>query len=451
MRGESASSTLLWLVSRAGVSDLCYGALLSAGYRVEAMAGLGRAGGEQPGVILVDSDIGAGFLESIRTAVSRFPQAVIMAMVEHGESALAGEALRAGASDYVLKPYQPSQLLRVLGQSLALRRSTGNMVVRSRAGLQVLQLAYRAAQTQAAVLIGGESGTGKECLAQYVHQVSDRAAGPFVAVNCAAIPETMLEAVLFGHSKGAFTGAVQAQPGKFELANGGTLLLDEISEMPLGLQAKLLRVLQEKEVERLGSHQKIRLDVRIVAASNRDLREAVAAGQFREDLFYRLDVLPLCWPPLRERIEDILPLAQHFLARYGRGEAFRLSQQAERALLDYGWPGNIRELENVIQRALILARGAIIDVADLMLPEGTRRPSPSSFGAAPCTDGGERGEGLQASRQRAEFDYVLQILRQHSGHRSRTAEALGLTTRALRYKLAAMREQGIDIDRAVGA
>lgn len=450
MRGESASSTLLWLVSRTGLSDLCHGALLAEQYRVEVMTGLGRAGEKQPRVILIDSDIGATFLELIRTAVSRFPQAVIMAMVEHGESALAGEALRAGAGDYVLKPYQPSQLLRVLGQSLALRHSTGNMVVRSRAGLQVLQLAYRAAQTQAAILIGGESGTGKECLAQYVHQVSGRGKGPFVAVNCAAIPETMLEAVLFGYSKGAFTGAAQAQPGKFELADGGTLLLDEISEMPLGLQAKLLRVLQEKEVERLGSHQKIHLDVRIVAASNRDLREAVAAGQFREDLFYRLDVLPLCWPPLRERAEDILPLANHFLARYGQGEDFRLSQQAERALLGYGWPGNIRELENVIQRALILARGAIIDVADLMLPEGARRPLPASLATAPRHPSGEREEGLQASRQRAEFDYVLQILRQHSGHRSRTAEALGLTTRALRYKLAAMREQGIDIDRAVG-
>ncbi|MBL1378867.1 sigma-54 dependent transcriptional regulator [Zobellella iuensis] len=454
MKAGTVSSTLMWLVSRAGVSDLCYGALLSAGYRVEAMTGLGRTGAEQPKVILLDSDIGVSFLDLIRSAVSRFPQAVVMAMVEHGESSLAGKALHAGASDYVLKPYQPSQLLRVLGQSLALRQSTGNMVVRSRSGLQVLQLAYRAAQTPAAVLISGESGTGKECLAQYVHKMSGRGDGPFVAVNCAAIPETMLEAVLFGYSKGAFTGAAQAQPGKFELANGGTLLLDEISEMPLALQAKLLRVLQEKEVERLGSHQKIHLDVRIVAATNRDLREAVAAGQFREDLFYRLDVLPLCWPPLRERAEDILPLAGHFLARYGQGELFRLSPEAERALLGYPWPGNIRELENVIQRALILARGAIIDATDLMLPEDERGCRPSTLGSLPAAanPGNQApGEGLQASRQRAEFDYVLQILRQHSGHRSRTAETLGLTTRALRYKLAAMREQGIDIDRAVGA
>ncbi|MDP5292401.1 sigma-54 dependent transcriptional regulator [Oceanimonas sp. CHS3-5] len=450
MNMGTQSSSLLWLISKGGLSDVCHGALLAEGYRVEAMNLMSRSE-HKPGVILVDSDTGAGFAEQIQTLVSRFPQAVILAMVEQGESALAGEALRAGASDYVLKPFQPSQLLRVLGQSLALRNSTGDMVVRSRAGLQVLQLAYRAAQTPAAVLIGGESGTGKECLARYIHQVSDRSDGPFVAVNCAAIPESMLEAVLFGYSKGAYTGASQAQAGKFELANGGTLLLDEISEMPLALQAKLLRVLQEKEVERLGSHQKVRLDVRIVAASNRDLREAVSAGEFREDLFYRLDVLPLGWPPLRERAEDIMPLARHFLQKYGQGESFRFSAEAERALLSHPWPGNIRELENVIQRALILARSAIIDVVDLMLPESAQSRSANSLITLSQPVADTPAEGLQASRQRAEFDYVLQILRQYSGHRSRTAEALGLTTRALRYKLAAMREQGIDIDRAVGA
>ncbi|AEY02569.1 two-component system lateral flagellar response regulator [Oceanimonas sp. GK1] len=448
MNMGTQSSSLLWLISTGGLSDVCHGALLAEGYRIEPMTVLSRSE-HKPGVILVDSDTGPGFAGHIQTLVSRFPQAVILAMVEHGESALAGEALRAGASDYVLKPFQPSQLLRVLGQSLALRHSTGDMVVRSRAGLQVLQLAYRAAQTPAAVLIGGESGTGKECLARYIHQVSDRRDGPFVAVNCAAIPESMLEAVLFGYSKGAYTGAAQAQAGKFELANGGTLLLDEIAEMPLGLQAKLLRVLQEREVERLGSHQKVRLNVRIVAASNKDLREAVSAGEFREDLFYRLDVLPLGWPPLRERVEDIMPLARHFLHKYGEGESFRFSADAERALLGHPWPGNIRELENVIQRALILARSAIIDVADLMLP-GAARPANSLITLSqPAAE--PAAEGLQASRQRAEFDYVLQVLRRHSGHRSRTAEALGLTTRALRYKLAAMREQGIDIDRATGA
>lgn len=465
----------LWLVSREGVSDLCYGALMDAGYEMQQMAQLTSTEQGQPRVILIDSDLDLDFLKSIRYASSRFPKAVIMAIVDHGESTLTSEALRAGACDYVLKPYQPRQLVRILGQSLALTKSTGNMVVHSRAGLQVLQLAYRAAQTNAAVLIGGESGTGKECLAQYIHQVSERAQGPFVAINCAAIPESMLEAVLFGYNKGAFTGASQGQPGKFELANGGTLLLDEIAEMPLNLQVKLLRVLQEKEVERLGSHQKITLDVRIIAACNKDLRKAVSAGEFREDLFYRLDVLPLSWPPLRERLEDILPLAQHFLTRYGQGEQFKFSVEAERSLLNYAWPGNIRELENVIQRALILARSSIIDVADLMLPmlesclTATPLSSCSSLGSASqfppskTTEslGGSAiavaafsavtgSKSLQASRQRAEFDYVLHTLQQHKGHRTRTADALGVTTRALRYKLATMREQGIDIDRVIG-
>lgn len=450
MKPSCHSSSLLWIISDSGVPDVCCEVLVNEGYRPERV-GIAARSEQKPGVILIDSDIGSGFTGHIQTLLSRFPQAVILAMVEHGESALASEALQAGASDYVLKPFQPSQLLRVLGQSLALRSSTGDMVVRSRAGLQVLQLAYRAAQTPAAVLIGGESGTGKECLARYIHQVSDRSDGPFVAVNCAAIPESMLEAVLFGYSKGAYTGATQAQAGKFELANGGTLLLDEISEMPLALQTKLLRVLQEKEVERLGSHQKVQLNVRIVAACNKDLREAVSAGEFREDLFYRLDVLPLGWPPLRERAEDIMPLVRHFLQKYGQGESFSVSPDAERALLCHDWPGNIRELENVIQRALILARSAIIDVVDLMLPGAGqgRVANPLLSVSQPVPE--TAPDGLQASRQRAEFDYVLQILRKYSGHRSRTAEALGLTTRALRYKLAAMREQGIDIDRAVGA
>lgn len=450
MKPSCHSSSLLWIISDSGVPDLCCEALVNEGYRPERVSIAARSE-QKPGVILIDSDIGSGFTGHIQTLISRFPQAVILAMVAHGESALASEALQAGASDYVLKPFQPSQLLRVLGQSLALRHSTGDMVVRSRAGLQVLQLAYRAAQTPAAVLIGGESGTGKECLARYIHQVSDRSDGPFVAVNCAAIPESMLEAVLFGYSKGAYTGAVQAQAGKFELANGGTLLLDEISEMPLALQTKLLRVLQEKEVERLGSHQKVQLNVRIVAACNKDLREAVSAGEFREDLFYRLDVLPLGWPPLRERAEDIMPLVRHFLQKYGQGESFSVSPEAERALLCHDWPGNIRELENVIQRALILARSAIIDVVDLMLPRAGQGRVANPLLSVGQPQPETAPDGLQASRQRAEFDYVLQILRKYSGHRSRTAEALGLTTRALRYKLAAMREQGIDIDRAVGA
>lgn len=253
-------------------------------------------------------------------------------------------------------------------------------------------------------------------------------------MNCAAIPETMLEATLFGHAKGAFTGAQQTQTGKFELANGGTLLLDEISEMPLALQSKLLRVIQERELEKLGSNRKVALDVRIIAASNKDLRAEAAAGRFREDLFYRLDVLPLSWPALRQRPEDILPLARHFLARYAPDAGFQLHGDAASALLGHDWPGNVRELENTVQRALILARGLVIRAEDLMLPGQTPTADPFST------------DSLQGSRRSAEFQHVLDTLRQYNGHRKDTAQALGVTTRALRYKLAAMREQGIDIN-----
>ncbi|GAL14349.1 flagellar regulatory protein FleQ [Vibrio astriarenae] len=213
----------------------------------------------------------------------------------------------------------------------------------------MLQLAHRAAQTDATVLITGESGTGKEVLAKYVHQHSPRKDAPFVAINCAAIPESMLEAVLFGHVKGAFTGATTSQAGKFEEADGGTLLLDEIGEMPLAVQAKLLRVLQERQVERIGSHKAIELDIRIIAATNVDLQQAVSERRFRQDLYYRLDVLPLQWPPLRERKEDILPLAEHFIAKYNRGcnETCRLTAEAQQALVSYDWVGNIRELETL--------------------------------------------------------------------------------------------------------
>ena len=275
--------------------------------------------------------------------------------------------------------------------------------------------------------------------------MSARAEKPFLAINCAAIPEAMLESILFGHNKGAFTGAVSAQPGKFELAQGGTLLLDEISELPLNLQAKLLRVLQEKEVERLGSNQTIALDVRIIAASNKDLRKLVADGLFREDLFYRLDVLPMNWPALRERPDDIIPLANYFIERYASQQGYRLSERACQLLLSYEWPGNVRELDNVIQRSLIMARGLHIQAVDLMLPHCAAEPEMVESG------GWHVPEGLSETRRHAEFQFVLETLRRFRGHRTRTADALGMTTRALRYKLAAMREQGIDIEQQIQA
>jgi two-component system response regulator FlrC len=364
-------------------------------------------------------------------------------VVDEHQATIAAEAMRAGAIDYIVKPFCNLQLLDAVHSALRLRQVVPNLIAVSPVSLQVLQLARRAAKTTATILIGGESGTGKERLARYIHEMSGRAKKPFMAINCAAIPEAMLESILFGHNKGAFTGATSAQPGKFELAQGGTLLLDEISELPLNLQAKLLRVLQEKEVERLGSNQTISLDVRIIAASNKNLHRLVADGLFREDLFYRLDVLPISWPALRERPDDIIPLAAYFIERYAPLQGYSLTEQACQLLLSYEWPGNVRELDNVIQRSLIMARGLRVLPADLMLPNSILVEKTAEL------DTWHSRGGLNETRKNAEFQFVLETLHRFRGHRTRTADALGMTTRALRYKLAAMREQGIDIEQQI--
>ncbi|NOH66630.1 sigma-54-dependent Fis family transcriptional regulator [Vibrio rotiferianus] len=368
---------------------------------------------------------------------------VVIAIVDQEQGILAAETMKAGATDYLLRPFESNQLLSLLTRVEALEKPLANIVAESWRSKQVLQLAHRAACTTASVLITGESGTGKEVLARYVHEHSSCADGPFVAVNCAAIPESMLEAVLFGHVKGAFTGASASQSGKFEEANGGTILLDEIGEMSPAVQAKLLRVLQEREVERVGSHKAIQLDIRVIAATNKDLREEVQKGTFREDLYYRLDVLPLYWPPLRERKEDILPISHFFIEKYQDKSQCYLSHDAVTALSQYHWPGNIRELENVIQRALVMRHGDYITAQDLMLPiELVTSAQPveptSSFGH------------VEAKKQ-AEFQFILDKLRQFGGNRTKTADALGVSTRALRYKLAAMREHGIDLQSALGS
>ena len=388
----------------------------------------------KPALVFIDSAMAQMALPDLVALVHRkLPGAQIISMVDSNQSALASETLQSGAIDYLLKPFFASQVKTSVRNATAMSAGLKDLVAVSHASRQILQLANRAAQTEASVLILGESGTGKERLARFIHQASDRADQPFVAVNCAAIPEHMLEAMLFGHNKGAFTGAVNQQIGKFEAANGGSILLDEISELPQPLQAKLLRVLQEREVERLGSNSRIKLDIRVIAASNKNLRSQVEQGLFREDLFYRLDVLPLSWPALRERRDDILPLADFFITKYGNGK-YRLSRDAADVMLQYNWPGNVRELENVMQRALVMARGIELQVADLNLP----RCHPQA--AAICAS------LLKQSKQNAEFDYILDLLQKFNGHRTRTAEALGVSTRALRYKLAAMREHGVDID-----
>ncbi|MFR0689194.1 sigma-54 interaction domain-containing protein [Enterobacterales bacterium AE_CKDN230030158-1A_HGKHYDSX7] len=317
-------------------------------------------------------------------------------------------------------------------------------VSRSQAGRRLLAMAQRVAQTRAPILITGETGTGKELLARYIHGIASPDA-PFIAVNCAAIPEAMLESILFGHERGAFTGAVTAQPGKFELANGGTLLLDEIGELPLALQAKLLRVLQEQRVERLGGRREIELDVRIIAATNRDLQAEVSEGRFRADLMFRLDVLPLHISPLRERKEDVLPLARRFIRQYAPQDAEHdlLTEAASRALLQHDWPGNVRELENTLQRALVLRNGLFIQPRDLGLA-AVEMPVATVAAIIPLAAEGGRA-ALRASGKLAEYQHVIDTIRRFGGHKTKAAQSLGMTTRALRYRLNAMREQGVQV------
>ena len=306
------------------------------------------------------------------------------------------------------------------------------------ASRETLALASRVAASDCTVLIAGESGTGKEVLARYIHPSSPRACCAFVAINCAAIPENMLEAVLFGYEKGAFTGAHAAHAGKFEQAQGGTLLLDEVSEMPLGLQAKLLRVLQEREVERIGGRGPVALDVRVLATTNRRLRSEVTAARFREDLYYRLNVFPMVIAPLRERRDDVLPLAMHLLSlRCAPGKRIpALSADAAQLLLTHAWPGNVRELDNVMQRALILLDGEVI------LPEHVRfEMDEGTPAAAPAVSRGQ----LSSAMATAERDLILEALRDGQGSRRAAAERLGISPRSLRYKLAQLRASGVDL------
>ena len=289
-------------------------------------------------------------------------------------------------------------------------------------------------------------------MSRYIHENALGSDAPYVGVNCAAIPESMLEAVLFGYEKGAFTGAVTGVAGKFEQANGGTLLLDEIGDMPLALQAKLLRVLQEQEVERLGSHKKIPLDIRLVASTNKDLQQEIAEGRFRQDLFYRISVVPIHITPLRERRADIIPMALRFIAKY---KAFhkgniRLSDEARHALLAYDWPGNVRELENVIQRGMILSNGEEIAAKDFGLPVSTPLPPVAAVDLMPAYREHQATpsaiDNVKHHGRMAEYQYIIELLKRHNGNKSKTAAFLGITPRALRYRLASMREEGIDIE-----
>ena len=352
-------------------------------------------------------------------------------------------------------PFEAEVLMAGLDQWLpaAPPAQDEEMIAEDPATRRVLELARRVATTDASVLITGESGVGKEVFFRFLHRHSPRAKRESIAINCAAIPDNMLEAILFGHEKGAFTGAYKPYPGKFEQAQGSSLLLDEVSEMSLPLQAKLLRVLQERVVERLGSQELIKLDVRVVATSNRDLAAEVRAGRFREDLYYRLNVFPLAIPPLRERPADIVPLARFLLARAaqkGDSTVPVLAAAARAALTDYDWPGNVRELDNVMQRALVIQSGGTIEAADLLFEAAlTPRPAPSSISRpAPVIDEDEEdddldslGDGLRDHERRL----IIDALEEGRGNRKYAAEKLGISGRTLRYKLARLRDQGVAV------
>jgi len=333
-----------------------------------------------------------------------------------------------------------------------------DMVAFSDASRRLADLARRVAASDCTVLIAGESGTGKEVLARFIHRHSPRASRAFIAVNCAAIPENMLEAMLFGYERGAFTGAHASHAGKFEQAQGGTLLLDEITEMPLSLQAKLLRVLQEREVERIGGRQPVALDVRVLATTNRNLRGEVAAGRFREDLYYRLNVFPLATSALRERRDDVLPLAMRLLtSRCRPGERIpALSADAAQMLLTYAWPGNVRELDNVMQRALILAGGPVVLAEHIHLEgaelgaRGTGQIDEAATdrllgGMTPARAAGADSQVLAASMSATERDLILDALKSDDGNRERAAKRLGISPRTLRYKLAKLRDAGVEV------
>ncbi len=407
---------------------------------------------DQEHISVVVSDVqmkpmdGFSLLKKLKSSRPEIP---VVLMTAYGTIQKAVEAIREGASDYLVKPFDSDSLLNLVKRYILEDNEAeySSLVAEDEKTRRLVELAKRVADSDATVMITGESGSGKEVFAQYIHQSSERKDGPFIAINCAAIPENMLEAMIFGYEKGAFTGAYSATPGKFEQANGGTLLLDEISEMSLPLQAKLLRVLQEREVERLGGKKVIPLDVRVLATSNRNLSIEVAEGRFREDLYYRLNVFPLHLLPLSSRKDDILPIADKLLTRWAKNRKPRpvLSEAAQERLLSYDWPGNVRELDNVIQRALILMSGDSIDEADICFETAdASRPvgmTMASNDADISDDDLKLGEDLKTREQRL----IVDVLKSVKGSRKDAAEKLGISPRTLRYKLARLRDLGVEI------
>jgi two-component system response regulator FlrC len=427
---------------------------------------------------------GMNGIDLLKIAQKECPDLPVVIMTAFADAKLAVEALKAGARDFLIKPFVPQQLIEIISRYHApdvapttssaplidaaksetvgseIRPAEHNVIAVDPQTVAIFSRCERVAATDTSVLVTGESGAGKEVVAHHIHKTSKRANGPYVAINCAAIPDTLLESILFGHEKGSFTGATKAQAGKFEQANKGTLFLDEIGEMPATLQTKLLRVLQDKKIERIGSTDSIQADVRIIAATNLNLQDQVKAGKFREDLYFRLNVFPIHVPELRKRPLDIIPLAEFFLKRYsiniGR-DSLTLSNAAKALLQKYTWPGNVRELENIIQRAVLLADGDQIYAEDLELDDShlshassipdhgvsnTETPNLSpkieQNGTEIALNKIESGQDIES----VEREHILKVLAEVNGNRTKAVEILGISARALRYKLKSYKEAG---------
>jgi DNA-binding NtrC family response regulator len=427
--------------------------LASSGFDVDkaATAEEGLKIADRADLILTDLRLpgmdGVQFLSQIRRQNAHVP---VVMMTAYGSVETAVESMKAGATDFLLKPFSLDHLIQVVYKALEMRAlrdenrqlkeelgrryEYDNIIGRSEAMQEIFATIERVGPTRATVLLAGESGVGKDLIARAIHFHSPRRERPLVKINCSAIPENLMESELFGYEKGAFTGAVGTKPGKFEQADTGTVFLDEIGDVPAAIQVKLLRILQEREFERLGSNVTRHIDVRVIAATNQDLRAALEQGTFREDLYYRLNVVPLNIPPLRERKQDIPFLANHFLRKLAPDsghEVEAISDAAMEKLVGYHWPGNVRELENVIERALILCRGSQLEADDIKLEMAPR--------ARPAGDSNQHHflpEGLTLDQYEQEI--IREALRRADGNKSQAARLLGLTRNALRYRLTQM-------------
>jgi DNA-binding NtrC family response regulator len=452
----TANERILVVDDEEQMRDLLAKVLERKGYQVsvcgdgaEALAFLER---EPADLVITDVRMpGLNGMEALRAIKELNPEIVVLIMTAFGSIDQAVQAVKEGAYDYINKPFKIDEILLTIEKALAERRLRHevatlrqelrtryhfeNLIGKSRAMQEVFGLIEQVAGSRSTVMVYGKSGTGKELVAKAIHYNSPRSAKAFVAVNCAAIPAELLESELFGHEKGAFTGAIATKVGKFELATGGTLFLDEIGHMRLDLQAKILRALQEREIERVGGTRTIKIDVRILAATNRDLRKAIEEGTFREDLYYRLNVVPITLPPLRQRREDIPLLVEHFIGKYNREFARKVkgfSAGATAALYQYDWPGNVRELENVIERAVALAQSETISLRDLPLEI-------SILGGDVIEDIQKAGLTLREARSHFERQYILNILDRVQWNQTEAARVLGLHRNTLAWKLQRLR------------